>query len=460
MVRSLYTFASAAAGVNDAGMNRVSSGVTSTTEQHWQPRPTDIEVGEMEEAFQNEIINFMFLRDSNGSLNVMDCLQLWFGKFNDTDIEIRERFGSHVATALRGKLDHWRNTPRGYLALMILIDQFPRNIYRHTIRMFAGDSMSKNMVYTSHHDWLKVLKPEECLFVPCLIMTHQENLVDQEYGLRFYASLEPLLPVSLHIFRTIFEEHHRIIKLCGTFPHRDHYYNRNTSAIGKSLMDNPTLRFDLPLCAGGDGTFYFGHDPVKLWLATQRAFDVVDRIDALINNTAQLRSPMSPTFMTPKRSAEFAEIFRTFDKDGSGFLEVDELGAVLASTGRRYNDVQLQEAVDHVTGRKGSAGLTFEQFANLIRINLGPTLDARLQQRFRMFDADHSGEISLEEFTACVRGLDGLVTTSEAAAMFKKCDLDGSGSISMQEFMGIMKRRLSVGGNASEIAAVTHCLAT
>jgi uncharacterized protein (DUF924 family)/Ca2+-binding EF-hand superfamily protein len=407
----------------------------------------------MEVAFQNEIINFMFLRDAKGNLNVMDCLQLWFGKSNDTDIEIQDRFGSHVATALRGKLDHWRSTPRGCLALMILIDQFPRNIYRHKIRMFAGDQISRDMAYSSGHDWLKVLKPEECLFVPCLIMTHQENLADQEYGLRFYASLEPLLPPSLHIFRTIFEEHHRIIKLCGTFPHRDHYYNRKTSVVGKSLMDNPTVRFDLPLCAGDDGKFYFGHDPAKLWLATQRAFDVVDRIDALINHSAQLRGPVSPNFMTPKRSAEFAEIFRMFDKDGSGFLEVEELSAVLASTGHCYGDVQLQEAVDHVTGRKGSAGLTFEQFANLLRINLWSTFEARLQQRFDMFDADQSGDISLEEFSACIQGLDGLVTIAEAAAMFKKCDRDGSGSVSMQDFTGIMERKLSVAGNASEIAA-------
>jgi uncharacterized protein (DUF924 family)/Ca2+-binding EF-hand superfamily protein len=402
----------------------------------------------MEETFQNEIINFMFLRDANGNLKVTDCLQLWFGKFHNTDSQIDERFGSHVAAALRGKLDHWRSTPRGCLALMILIDQFPRNIYRHTIRMFAGDRMSKDMVYSSHHDWLKVLKPEECIFMPCLIMTHQENLADQEYGLRFYASLEPLLPPSLRVFRTIFEEHHRIIRLCGTFPHRDHYYKRNTSAIGKLLLDNPTVRFDLPLCAGDDGKFYFGNDPAKLWLVIQRVFDVVDRIDALINHSDQLRSPMSPNFMTPNRSAESAQIFRTFDKDGSGFLEIGELCAVLASTGYRCSDLQLQEAVDHITGRKGSHGLTFELFANLIRMNVRSKLEARLQQMFDTFGADESGEISLEKFTACIRRLDSLVTTAEAAAMFKDCDRDGSGSVSMQDFMRAIQR-------SSEITAAT-----
>lgn len=57
----------------------------------------------MEEAFQNEVINFIFVRDANGNLNTRECLQLWFGKSNDTDIEIRERFGRYVATALGGQ---------------------------------------------------------------------------------------------------------------------------------------------------------------------------------------------------------------------------------------------------------------------------------------------------------------------------------------------------------------------
>jgi Ca2+-binding EF-hand superfamily protein len=131
------------------------------------------------------------------------------------------------------------------------------------------------------------------------------------------------------------------------------------------------------------------------------------------------------------------------DKDGSGFLEIEELGAVLASSGHRYSDAQLQEAVDHVAGRKGSDGLTFTQFANLLRINLSSALEARIKRRFDMFDADQSGEVNLEEFTACIQGLDGLITTAEAAAMFTKCDRDGSGSVSLQEFMQVMERKLS-----------------
>jgi Ca2+-binding EF-hand superfamily protein len=131
------------------------------------------------------------------------------------------------------------------------------------------------------------------------------------------------------------------------------------------------------------------------------------------------------------------------DKDGSGVLEIEELRAVLASSGHRYSNSQIQEAVDRITGQRRSHGLTFMQFANLLRINLSSALETRIKRRFDVFDADQSGEVSLEEFTACIQGLDGLITTAEAAAMFNKCDRDDSGSVSLREFMEVMERRLS-----------------
>jgi uncharacterized protein (DUF924 family) len=134
----------------------------------------------MTEALQDELILFMFLRDGSGILDVMKCLGLWFGKSNDTDIEIKTRFGSHVAAALTGVSDEWKKTPRGCLALTILVGQFPRNIYRHTVQSFAGDKMARTIV-DAPHNWIQVLKPA-CIFVPCLIVMHQENSNDQAWG--------------------------------------------------------------------------------------------------------------------------------------------------------------------------------------------------------------------------------------------------------------------------------------
>jgi uncharacterized protein (DUF924 family) len=107
-------------------------------------------------ALQNELISFMFRREPgpHSPLDAMSCLRLWVGKSNGTDIDIETRFRPHGAIALEGKLDYWQKTPLRCLALMILIDQFPRNIYRHTVRSFARDARSREMVYRSGHDWL------------------------------------------------------------------------------------------------------------------------------------------------------------------------------------------------------------------------------------------------------------------------------------------------------------------
>ena len=121
-----------------------------------------------QECFHDELIEFMFQKDAAGRIDAMKCLTLWFGKSNDTDIENQTRFGTHVENTLRGDYDSWKSTARCCLALMILIDQFPRNIFRHTVRSFQGDPAARTIAYTGH-DWLAELEPEHCVFVPCLI---------------------------------------------------------------------------------------------------------------------------------------------------------------------------------------------------------------------------------------------------------------------------------------------------
>jgi uncharacterized protein (DUF924 family) len=158
---------------------------------------------------QQELIDYMFRRDETGKLDAEACLKLWFGKSHDTDNEIRKRYGSLVEQAIAGELDHWLETPYGCLALMILSDQFPRNIYRHTVQMYAGDKKAMEIV-TRGHDWRAELTPEECLFVPCLVLTHQESLEAQEQCVAYYEQIEPDLMPEFRSFRTIFEAHLKI----------------------------------------------------------------------------------------------------------------------------------------------------------------------------------------------------------------------------------------------------------
>ena len=75
--------------------------------------------------------------------NIEECLNLWFGKSEQTDQEIWNRFGADVALASRGHYDHWAldvEHPRLLVALVIMLDQFPRNMYRDTPQMYACDA--------------------------------------------------------------------------------------------------------------------------------------------------------------------------------------------------------------------------------------------------------------------------------------------------------------------------------
>jgi Ca2+-binding EF-hand superfamily protein len=319
---------------------------------------------------------------------------------------------------------------------MILVDQFPRNIYRHTIQSFSGDALARTIV-DEPHVWRDVLRPEECLFIPCLILTHQENIEDQRRCVEFYNNLEPMLPPKLDIFRTIFEEHLRTIELCGTFPHRDHYYHRETSPAGRELLENPRVRFDLPLVTV-DGSMRFGYDPKRLWLTTQRAFDVLDRIEILTQDDSPCERWKPIRWLSVKETAECQEAFRAFDKDGNGFFDLQEMEAVLGVTGRAYTKDKICRAMDRISGTKGANCITFEQFTALVYANSDYTLEECARRRFNRLDEDGSGEISLDELKSCIQRIDSLITTAEIKQMLEACDADHNGSVSFDEFLAMM----------------------
>ena len=68
--------------------------------------------------------------------------EFWFKKDDDFDAAIQDRFGKTVTEALAGRLDHWANDADGCLALILMLDQFTRNMFRHSARAFSGDEMA------------------------------------------------------------------------------------------------------------------------------------------------------------------------------------------------------------------------------------------------------------------------------------------------------------------------------
>ena len=135
------------------------------------------------------ILTYWFGANPGEAALAKDRADLWWSKPAEADREIRERFEGSLELAAVGKLDSWVAEPRGRLALIILADQFPRNIYRDSPRAFAFDA--KALAWSLEgielrHDQL--LQPIERAFF-YLPLEHSERLEHQELSVRMFGEL-------------------------------------------------------------------------------------------------------------------------------------------------------------------------------------------------------------------------------------------------------------------------------
>lgn len=156
--------------------------------------------------------------------------KMWFAKDEAFDAEFYRRFADlHFAVARRQK-DVWREDPYGSLALVLLLDQFPRNCFRGTAHMFATDALAR---YYAHEiiDSGKIEHIEKALrqfvYVPFM---HSEALADQDYAVDLYTKFAPDdLKWAV--------EHRDIIQQFGRFPHRNASMGRDTTAEEQRFLD-------------------------------------------------------------------------------------------------------------------------------------------------------------------------------------------------------------------------------
>lgn len=149
--------------------------------------------------------------------------RLWFAKDSDFDRRFRERFLAAHEAAARGELDHALETPNGALGLLLLLDQFPRNAFRGTPRMYATDAQARQYADRAlelGHD--QRVPPDLRLFF-YLPFEHSENLSHQERCVALNEKLggEPL-EYALG--------HRDIIRRFGRFPHRNAILGRPSTA--------------------------------------------------------------------------------------------------------------------------------------------------------------------------------------------------------------------------------------
>lgn len=115
--------------------------------------------------------------------------KLWFGKRDSQDLEARRRFGDLVEQALAGGLTEWTQCPEGWLALVLLLDQLPRMIFRETPKSFAGDLRAQALVAQGiAADLDRQLRPIQRVFI-YLVFEHCEHLAVQNEAISRFADL-------------------------------------------------------------------------------------------------------------------------------------------------------------------------------------------------------------------------------------------------------------------------------
>jgi uncharacterized protein (DUF924 family) len=156
---------------------------------------------------------------------------LWFAKDEKFDTRFRERFLREHEAAARGELQHWQSTPDGALALVILLDQFPRNAFRGTRRMYDTDALARQAASTAFaagYDREIAVELRKFFVLP---FAHSENLADQERSVA--------LARRISTDDLAHAEHHRdIVRRFGRFPHRNVILNRESTPEEKEYLAN------------------------------------------------------------------------------------------------------------------------------------------------------------------------------------------------------------------------------
>ena len=190
------------------------------------------------------ILAFWFKEAALSTPQIDRRMDTWFGEDPVFDAMVQNEFADDVEKASDGKLDHWAHKPKGRLALILLLDQFRRNIHRGTAEAFARDKQAlKLCVEGAMKKKDQGLTPIQRVFF-YMPLQHAESLKVQEKGVQLFNKLaEAVSPTYRETFATIaqFAELHRDIIACfGRFPHRNKVLGRdNTPEEDEYLADAP-----------------------------------------------------------------------------------------------------------------------------------------------------------------------------------------------------------------------------
>ena len=156
----------------------------------------------------------------------------WFAKDDAFDALIRRRFLAEVEAAARGELSAWEETPEGVYALLLLLDQFPRNLYRGSSQAFAADPLALAVAERAiARGFDQAFENPERRFIYMPFM-HSEDLADQQRCIALCEAADDPEGVKFAVI------HRDIIRDFGRFPHRNPVLGRQSSAEERRFLDD------------------------------------------------------------------------------------------------------------------------------------------------------------------------------------------------------------------------------
>lgn len=195
----------------------------------------------------DEVLHYWFGEIGDDGNVTEDRSALWWRKSPETDAAIRERYEPLVQAVARGEYDRWGESGSGRLALIIALDQFPRNIYRDMPQAFAYDAQARALTRAGlerRQDRELPLVQRVFFYLP---LEHAEDRDLQAESVRLFAQLRDEAPEHLHeTFANYLEyavRHQEIVDRFGRFPHRNGVLGRKSTEEEVAFLKEPGSSF-------------------------------------------------------------------------------------------------------------------------------------------------------------------------------------------------------------------------
>jgi uncharacterized protein (DUF924 family) len=187
-------------------------------------------------------LSFARLQLEPGQPGFGQSRKVWFAKQPDFDQAIHQQFLSVYGQAAQGQLDAWQETATGSLALILLLDQFPRHLFRGQPQSFATDEQARAIARAAIAYGLDQQLPPIQTWFLYMPWQHSENLEDQLQSVKLFQALAAADP-QLESAYQYAVKHWRVIRQFGRFPHRNTILGRESTPEEVEFLKQPGSSF-------------------------------------------------------------------------------------------------------------------------------------------------------------------------------------------------------------------------